>query len=174
MTVRRRELLAGLGGAAIVGSGGYVALASSDGAGVDPVAIDLFETRGSQGGELTVPVAGKITVVDLFATTCPPCKPALAALSEARPDAADVQYVSVTGEYIDGSTRTREDVIEWWETHGGHWPVGHDAENRLMDRLDAGAIPFTAVVDPEREITWSHTGVPDAERVRRAIATART
>jgi len=172
--MRRRELLAGLGGAAIVGTGGYVAL-SSTGGDVAPVEIDLLDAPGSPDGAMVVPVPGKTTVVDLFATTCPPCKPALDALASARPDAEDVQFISVTGEYLgDASDRTRDDVIEWWKTHGGRWPVGHDAGNTLSSRFDATGLPFTAVVDATGSVVWSHTGVPDAERVGRAIVDGRT
>ncbi|WP_136689917.1 TlpA family protein disulfide reductase [Halorhabdus amylolytica] len=167
--MRRRELLAGLGGAAVVGAGGYIAL-SSAGGDVTPVEVDLFDTPGSPGGEMTVPVPGQTTVVDLFATTCPPCKPALDSLSSVESDARDVQFVSVTGEYLgDASDRTRSDVIEWWRTHGGRWPVGHDAQNALSSRFDATGLPFTAVVDATGSIVWSHTGVPDADRVDQAI-----
>lgn len=174
MRMRRRELLAGLGGAAVVGAGGYVAL-SSAGGDVAPVEVDLFDAVGSPGGEMTVPVPGQVTVVDLFATTCPPCKPALDALASARPDTDDVQFVSVTGEYLgDASDRTRGDVIEWWEVHGGRWPVGHDAENTLSSRFEATGLPFTAVVDAGGSIVWSHTEVPDADRVSRAIDDADT
>ncbi|MFB6202483.1 MAG: TlpA family protein disulfide reductase [Halorhabdus sp.] len=171
--MRRRELLSGLGGAAVLGAGGYVAL-SSDSTHITPVEVDLFEVSGSPGGAMSVPVAGTTTVVDLFATTCPPCKPALDALATAHDDATDVTFVSVTGEYISpGSGRTRADVIEWWRTHGGRWPVGHDAENALLRQFGVSAIPFTAVVDPAGSVVWTHTGVPSAARVSEAIANAR-
>ncbi|WP_135662595.1 TlpA family protein disulfide reductase [Halorhabdus rudnickae] len=167
--MRRRELLAGLGAAAVVGAGGYVSL-SSVGGDVAPVEVDLFDTAGSPGGEMTVPVPGKTTVVDLFATTCPPCKPALDTLDTVESDVKDVQFVSVTGEYLgDASDRTRGDVIEWWRTHGGRWPVGHDAENVLSRRFDATGLPFTAVVDAAGSVVWSHAGVPNADRLSRAI-----
>ena len=170
--MRRRELLAGLGGAAVVGAGGYLAV-SSGGSDIQPVEIDVFDAPGSPGGELLVPVPGKPTVVDLFATTCPPCKPALDALAASRSDAGTVQFVSVTGEYLgDASDRTRADILEWWAVHGGAWPVGHDAENALMNRFEASALPFTAVVDPAGVVVWEHTGVPDSERVKQAIETA--
>ena len=177
--MRRRDLLAGLGGAAVVGAGGFVALSGSDGRTVDPVDVDLFDTPESQGGVLGVPIAGHTTVIDLFSTTCPPCKPAIDRLITAKPEADDVQFVSVTTEYLDGEqpgsdgNKTRADVIDWWATHGGPWPVGHDKSGLLFNRLQATAIPKTVVVDPGGTIVWSHSGVPDPDRVGDAIDEAR-
>lgn len=176
--MRRRDLLAGLGGVAVVGVGGYVALTRAGGD-VEPVEIDLFEAPGSPGGTMQVPLAQTTTVIDLFATTCPPCKPTIDRLTAATPDAEDVQFVSVTAEYLGekdaggSGGKTRADVIEWWDAHGGPWPVGHDPEAVLFGRLDAGTLPHTVVIDARGNIVWTHTGVPESERVRAAIAEAR-
>jgi thiol-disulfide isomerase/thioredoxin len=169
--VRRRDLLAGLGGAAVVATGGYVALSGASGD-VDPVTVDLFDTSGSPGGTMQVPTPGEVTVLDLFATTCPPCVPALDALSDAQGDASEVQFVSVTSEYLGGG-RTRADVIDWWTKHGGPWPVGYDEQGRLVQQLDVGSLPHTAVIDTRGDVAWSHTGVPDANQVRKAIEQVR-
>ncbi|WP_181686187.1 TlpA family protein disulfide reductase [Halorhabdus salina] len=169
--MRRRDLLAGLGGAAVVATGSYVALSGASGD-VDPVTVDLFDTAESSGKTMQAPTPGELTVLDLFATTCPPCVPALDALSNARADAGDVQFLSVTSEYLGGG-RTRTNVTDWWAEHGGHWPVGYDKEGRLMRQLDVGSLPHTAVIDSRGNVAWSHTGVPDANRIHEAIEQVR-
>jgi len=177
--MRRRELLAGIGGAAVVGAGGYLALSptntgaiESDGRQIDPVDVETFETSNSPDGDLTVPVEGSVTVIDLFATWCQPCKPALEALRTVQRDHPDVQFVSVTNEVLSGDL-SRADVIRWWDEYGGPWPVAHDPDGTLLARLGTSTLPFSAVADPDGRIVWSETGVPDPQRVSEAIDDAR-
>ncbi|WEL21665.1 TlpA disulfide reductase family protein [Halorhabdus sp. BNX81] len=169
--MRRRDLLAGVGGAAVVGAGGYLAVSTDDGR-IDPVAVDTFETPNSAASELRVPVEGQVTVVDLFATWCQPCKPALDALRTVQAETTDIAFVSVTNEVLGGEL-SRDDVLAWWDAYGGAWPVGHDPEGSLLASLGASTLPYTAVVDPNGRVVWAETGVPDPERVSQAIDDAR-
>jgi len=169
--MRRRELLAGVGGAAVVGAGGYLALTAGEER-IDPTVIDLFDTSTTAGAELRVPVNGEVTVVDLFATWCQPCKPALDALRTVQAETTDVAFVSVTNEVLGGEL-SRDDVLAWWDAYGGAWPVGHDPEGSLLASLGASTLPYTAVVDPSGRVVWAETGVPDPERVSQAIDDAR-
>ncbi|WEL17789.1 Thioredoxin [Halorhabdus sp. SVX81] len=169
--MRRRDFLAGVGGAAIVGAGGYLAVSTDDGR-IDPVAVDTFETPNSAAAELRVPVEGQVTVVDLFATWCQPCKPTLDALRAVQAETTDVAFVSVTNEVL-GRELSRGDVLAWWDAYGGAWPVGHDPEGSLLASLGASTLPYTAVVDPSGRVVWAETGVPDPQRVSQAIADAR-
>lgn len=179
--MRRRELLAGIGGAAVVGGGGYVALSpgdsgaitSGDGRQIDPVEVETFETSNSPDQALSVPVGGSVTVIDLFATWCQPCKPALEALRTVHENSTDVQFVSVTNEALGGDL-SRADVLAWWEEFGGPWAVGHDPDGTLLARLGTSALPFTAVADPDGRIVWADKGVPEPERVTEAITAARS
>ncbi|CCQ32432.1 Redoxin domain protein [Halorhabdus tiamatea SARL4B] len=178
--MRRRELLAGIGGAAVVGGSAYLAFSpsnsgaiESDGRQIDPVDVETFETANSPDGELTVPVEGSVTVIDLFATWCQPCKPALEALRTVHRDNTDVQFVSVTNEALGGDL-SRADVLAWWDEFGGPWAVGHDPEGTLLARLGTSALPFSAVANPDGRIVWAEKGVPEPERVDEAISAARS
>jgi len=176
--VQRRELLAGLSGGAVVGVGGYVAFSADSGGTargeqIDPVAVDPFETPSSPDDALSVPIAGSVTVIDLFATWCQPCKPALEELRTVQAAETDVQFVSVTNEVLSGDL-SRADVIAWWEEFGGPWAVGHDPEGTLLARLGTSALPYTAVADPDGRIVWAEKGVPDTQQVTEAITDARS
>lgn len=179
--MRRRELLAGLGGAAVVGAGGYLSLsladsgsiASGDPEPIEPVDVEPFETPHTPGETLTVPIDGSVTVIDLFATWCQPCKPALKALREVHRDTDDVRFVSVTNEVL-SSDLSRADVIAWWKQYGGPWPVAHDPEGALLARLGTSTLPFSAVADPEGRIVATETGIPDPAGLNEAIVAARS
>lgn len=169
-----------MGGAAVVGGSAYLALSpsnsgaiESDGRQIEPVDVETFETSNSPDGELTVPVEGSVTVIDLFATWCQPCKPALEALRTVQRDHPDVRFVSVTNEVL-SSDLSRADVLAWWDEFGGPWAVGHDPDGTLLARLGTSALPFSAVADPEGRIVWADKGVPDPEQVSDAITAARS
>lgn len=169
-----------MGGAAVVGGSAYLALSpsnsgaiESDGRQIEPVDVETFETSNSPDGELTVPVEGSVTVIDLFATWCQPCKPALEALRTVQRDHPDVRFVSVTNEVL-SSDLSRADVLAWWDAFGGPWAVGHDPDGTLLARLGTSALPFSAVADPEGRIVWADKGVPDPEQVSDAITAARS
>jgi thiol-disulfide isomerase/thioredoxin len=166
--VNRRQLLAGVGGLALTGGAGYVAFAGL-GTETERVTVDTIDARGSEAGRQQLPVPGRPTLVDLFATWCVPCIAQMERLGAVY-DAfgSDVAFVSVTNERLGGGL-SRDDVRQWWATHGGRWTVGHDPESRLMNILDAGGLPFLALMDASGNVVWTHRGVAGEAQLRSEI-----
>lgn len=170
--MRRREVLAGIGGLGVLGVGAGLALGEvslSAREGIEPVELRAVEAPGSSGGTITVPERGEVTFVELFATWCTVCEgmmPEVAAAHEAVGD--EVQFVSVTNEPL-GNTATAEDVAEWWDEHGGAWPVAHDADLALTEALDASGVPYAFVLDERNRVVWKHRGRGDAEELTAAV-----
>lgn len=183
--MRRRDLVAGLGGLAVFGTAGLYALrddlgdwvpAGTDGSGIgtppdenqpteiEPVTVETLDAPHSDAGTMTVPVLGSVTVVDMFATWCSGCDDQLHNLAEVHEQVDEsVQFVSVTNEAIGGGL-TREDIREFWREHAGRWPVALDDEGKLTTRLDVRGLPHTAVTDPSGRVVYADQGVvrPDA------------
>ncbi|AGB17469.1 uncharacterized protein SCO1/SenC/PrrC, involved in biogenesis of respiratory and photosynthetic systems [Halovivax ruber XH-70] len=165
MIVRRRELIAG--GAALATLGGAGALAvtdwqpGSDDGGVEPVELAAISGQGEEGDTVTVPERGRVSLVELFATSCDVCSRQMAPLGRvAERVGDDVQVVSVTNEPL-GGTVTRADVADWWTAHEGTWPVAHDADLDLTSALNAVSVPYTVVLDAENRVDWRHSGYAD-------------
>lgn len=169
--MRRRAFLANSGGFALAGLAGCAGLPGGSSAErVDPVTIETLDAEGSDAGELAVPVDGQVTVVDMFATWCGPCKPTLDQLATAREQVGEnVRFVSASNEVLTDDF-TRDDIAEWWGTHGGPWTVGHDADSELTRLVNATNLPTTIVFDADRVQQWRHTGVPEASTVVEQIA----
>ncbi len=174
--MRRRDLLAGTSGLAVVGGG--AAYARTDFTGRDTDTFDQqfelpgIDAPGSDGGPVTVPEADRVSFVELFATTCGVCQrmmPELRAASEDVDD--DVQFVSATNEPI-GHTIDVEGVAEWWADHDGNWQLAHDEELDLTRAVDANATPYTVVFDRANRIVYEGSGYKSETELLELIAEA--
>lgn len=172
--MRRRDLLAGVASAGVVGVGAWAVTADSLGSGHEPVTLETIEASGSASGEVRVPEPGRVSFLDFFGTWCGPCEtqmPALAAAHD-RVEGTDVQFLSITNEPV-GQTLSREEVAAWWAEHDGAWTVAHDADHRLTERHDVTRLPTAVVLDGENSVTWSHVGLAEADELVAAIEDAR-
>ena len=173
--MNRRELLAGAGSLATLGVGGYFVFGRegrASGDRIDTVSIDTLDVSGSPGTSLTVPFDEGVTVIDLFATTCTACPAHIETLEAVRGRVGDeVRFVSVTNERV-GDAQPRSYFVEWWQRHGGAWPVGFDDEGTLTKALGLPSYPFTAVVNAERLVTWSKAGQPSVDTIVNAVQEA--
>lgn len=159
-------------GTGLAATAGCLSLGPSPGDTIEPVTIPTFDAPGSEAGSMDVPQPGSVTVIDMFATWCAPCKPTVERLATAREQlGVAATFVSVTGEVFNDSFG-EDDVVEWWRQHGGPWTVGHDPDSTLTVRLNASKLPTTVVVDADRTLVWSHTGIPKAESVAEKVRSA--
>ena len=184
--MRRRQLVAGIGSAAVVGGAGLFAVGatpsvfddagaagSDDGTGdgggesetVEPMTIETIDAPGSRDGEVTIPAVEQPTFVDFFGTWCPPCAeqmPALGAASDRVGD--DVRFISVTTEAV-GRSVTESEIADWWRENDGDWLVGADPTVELAAKLNVTAYPTAVVLDASGRIRWSDSGVHTADEL---------
>ncbi|SEQ26704.1 TlpA family protein disulfide reductase [Natrinema salaciae] len=174
--MRRREVLAGAAGLAVLG-GGAVAIGEwtpleSDTA-IEPIELETIDAPGSDAGTAMVPERGRVTFVELFATWCTVCEGMMEPLADVHAEVGgDVQFVSATSEPV-GNTVTREDVATWWRDHDGNWPVALDTDLELTEALDASGVPYAFVLDETNAVTWSGRGAKSADEIRTAIDASR-
>lgn len=169
--MQRRDMLAGLGSLAALGAGAAVAFdtVGQTQGDIEPIDVETLDAPGSEASTVTVPERGRVTFVELFATWCTVCQSMMPRVAEVH-DAVggDVQFLSVTNEPL-GNTVTREDVVEWWDDHGGEWTVGVDADLELTRRLDASGVPYAVVFDEDNRVVWQHRGRTTAENLETKI-----
>lgn len=171
--VRRRELLAGIAGAATgatAGCTGRVNGGDEDNASEPPISVETLDAPGSAAGTVTVPEP-PVTFVEFFATTCSVCAAQMSELRAAYRESRDVgHFLSVTSEPV-GLTVEREEVVSWWADHGGTWPVAVDDGTALARRYDATSVPKAVVLRPDGTVAWEHTGRVAAGTIVDAIRT---
>lgn len=170
--VRRRELLAGLAGASVSLSGCTGIFGGGDRS-TDPVTVETIDAPGSEAGTLSIPASDGVSFVEFFATTCSVCASQMPTLREAYTAVGDdVQFVSVTSQPVELSV-SREEIVSWWESHDGAWPVALDDGTTLAKRYDATRIPHAVVIQSDGSVSWSHTGSFSVDAIVGAIRDAR-
>lgn len=170
--MKRRSILAGLGSLGLLGAGALSVFGDQETSAdqrLEPVTIDPLGVPSSPEEPFAVPFKGSVTVIDLFATWCPPCIEHMETLESVRGTVDDsVRFVSVTNEAVGGDL-TRADVREWWATHGGDWVVGFDDAGTLTRRTGSQGLPHTVIVDRDGVIRWAKTGAVSGEAIEAAI-----
>ncbi|WP_277543115.1 TlpA family protein disulfide reductase [Haloarcula laminariae] len=166
--MRRRHLLATLGGTVALGAGTLsVRPWQSSNDSTEPITVETLDAPGSEAGRVTVPPSDGPLVLEFFATTCSTCADQMAVLADARQRVDDsVRFLSVTSEPV-GLSVSRADVREWWQSHDGTWPVGLDDGTALAQRYDATRVPTTLVLNDG--VAWRHTGPFDADALVAAV-----
>ena len=189
--MRRRQLVAGIGSAAVVGGAGLFAAGatpsvfdSNDGGTggttgsdgdtdkggdetevIEPMTIETIDAPGSRDDEVTVPATEQPTFVDFFGTWCPPCAEQMPSLGTASDRVGDdVRFISVTTEAV-GRSVTESEIADWWIENDGDWLVGADPTAELAAKLNVSAYPTAVVLDVSGRIQWSESGVHTADEL---------
>jgi cytochrome c biogenesis protein CcmG, thiol:disulfide interchange protein DsbE len=109
--------------------------------------------------------AGKVVVVNFFASWCLPCKeeaPALVRMWE-RYRSANVVFVGIV--YQDSPEAARA----FHQRMGQTWPIAMDDSGRTAIAFGVFGIPETYFIRPDGVIAGRHVGTIDEETLRRAI-----
>lgn len=121
------------------------------------------------GGTLTISLRGRITVVNVWASWCPPCRteaPVLRRAWEAERDAG-VVFVGIN------VRDTRAEAAAFGAEHGLAYPTLFDPSGELSASLGA-RVPTTIVVAAHGKIVLHHFGPIDEATLDAAIEQARS
>jgi hypothetical protein len=164
--MQRREYLLGLAAVGSAGVGGYLLTRDGGSTRIEPRTVPMLTGDHS---ERRVPTRSGITVLEFFSTTCTGCPEQTAAL-EPFVGEPDVQLLSLTPQAI-GDGVTRAEVRQWWDAHGGQWPVGV-ATGDLASAVGVSRLPAVTILTPTGAVHWIESGVGTAA-VRDGIEQAR-
>jgi len=114
--------------------------------------------------------AGRVVVVNLWATWCGPCKREQPILTSAHEDAgSDGPFFLGIDERDD-----REAALAWIEDFGVSYPSLSDPSGYLAYRFGAPFLPTTIVIDAEGRLRFRVVGEIDRETLDRLVRRAST
>ena len=136
-----------------------------------PAADVALPKLGEQGTLKLSELRGKIVVVNVWASWCPPCEdeaPILSAMHRALQKTGDGQVLGVT--HVDASGDSLEKVREW----GLPYPSVRDVDDKLYKAFGATGPPETYVLDAQGRVVALSRGAITAEFANKALAAAGT
>jgi len=142
---------------------GSLDLTPADGAGGDPLAVDVeWPADGS-----VAPLADRLggpTVVNLFASWCAPCVAEMPAFESVFQDVGDT--VAFVGVAVSDRTADARRIVE--ET-GITYPWARDERGDVANAARISNMPATMFVDADGEVVSVHSGALDADELRDLI-----
>jgi len=133
----------------------------------ESLSIALTSLEGDHPVRIT-DFAGRVVLVDFWATWCAPCRAQSKILEELLPEYADspVQFLSVdVGE-------SAERVGKFVERNHVSYPVWLDQSERLANALEIIGLPTIMIIGREKEIEFLRFGVTSKRVLRQEIQSA--
>ncbi len=121
---------------------------------VDTPKIEAIDLQGKAW--TTAELAGKVVVLNFWATWCAPCKDELPTLQTLH-DISDVQTVVLTINVREPSAR----AARYMQSTGMTFPVISDAKGELAKRWGVTVYPTTILIAPNGQARWRVVGDVD-------------
>jgi thiol-disulfide isomerase/thioredoxin len=101
---------------------------------------------------------GKVTLVDIWATWCEPCKKSFPKLQELH-----TKYEGKLAIVAISSDDEKDGIAGFAKTHGAKFPVCWDEKKDVIKKFDPKTMPSSYVLDKKGNIKFTHTGWKDGE-----------
>lgn len=118
-----------------------------------------IQTLNGKGRVSIESLAGKVAVIDFWATWCGPCKKSFPKLEELskRYGGAKVEVIGIA---VDDSV---DGVGDFAKSNGATFPIGWDDGHSIAERWKVSSMPTTYILDATGTVRFIHAGFHDGE-----------
>ncbi len=114
----------------------------------------------TDGEMITLPIPGKVVLINFFATWCGPCQKELPHIEHIW---ADLKLDDRFRLVVIGREETAETVRTFRQEHGFTFPMAADPDRAVYSMFATESIPRTMVVSPEGRIVYSTAGFRETD-----------
>ncbi len=112
------------------------------------------------GETITLPMPGKVVLINFFATWCGPCLKELPHIEHIWSDLRHDDHFRLV---VIGREETAETVRTFRQQHAFSFPMAADPEREVYSLFATESIPRTMVVSPEGKIIYSKAGFYESD-----------
>lgn len=119
--------------------------------------MPAFTARELDGGTWELAEQDGVTMLNLWATWCGPCRYEIPALINLENEygARGLQVVGVSMD----QAGMEQQIAAFARNAGINYKIVHDPQARLADVFETTIIPTTALIDRDGKIVWFHAGI---------------
>ncbi len=105
-------------------------------------------------------LAGKVIVVDFWASNCKPCETTLPKLQELQKKYdGKVEVIGISAD------DDKANVVDWAQKHGATFAIGWDQGHSMAKTWNVTKMPTTFIIDPQNRIRYVHNGFHESDIV---------
>lgn len=119
--------------------------------------MPLYSATALDGNTWQLSEEKGVTMLNLWATWCGPCRYEIPALIQLQKQYGD-QGLQVVGVSMDQAGMESQ-IDSFVRNAGINYKIVHDPQARLADIFDTTIIPTTALIDRNGTIVWYHAGI---------------
>ncbi len=119
--------------------------------------MPAYTANDLKGGTWKLAEEKGITMLNLWATWCGPCRYEIPALIELQKEYGD-QGLQVVGVSMD-QPGMEPQIQSFVKNAGINYTIVHDPRAQLADVFETTIIPTTALIDHDGQVVWFHAGI---------------
>jgi peroxiredoxin len=107
---------------------------------------------------------GKVILLDLWGTYCPPCEKSFPKLQDlqARYGGSGLAVVAISVDEADSKAK----IPGWVDAHGAKFAIGWDEDKAVGHAYSPETIPSSFLIDKRGVVRWSHAGFVDGDEAQ--------
>ena len=120
-----------------------------------------LDSQNHKGKVAMAGLAGKVVIVDFWATWCEPCKTSFPKLQDlyVKYKASGLQIVALSEDDEKGG------IPEFGTSYGAEFPLLWDGDKAIAGKWNPGSMPSTFIIDRKGVVRFLHRGYHDGEEV---------